>query len=126
MRSAYLQAIFVAIAMIVAAPAVSYAADATPLRINRAPASVAAVETNDTIVIEQASPVIPAPAVRYGCSRIWRCDSVICQWRRGCFGVYGYMEGPYYTVDLAKRQWERHGWPTPTSPAQRERFSFSK
>ncbi len=84
------------------------------------PASVAGAP--DTIIIEQSS-VLPPPEVRYGCKRIWRCDSVVCEWRRGCFGTYGYMEGPYYTLELAKRQWERHGWPT---PAARERFSFSK
>jgi hypothetical protein len=66
---------------------------------------------------------LPPPEVRYGCKRVWRCDSVVCEWRRGCFGTYGYMEGPYYTLDLAKRQWERHGWP---APAAGERFSFSK
>jgi hypothetical protein len=53
------------------------------------------------------------PDVQYGCQRVWRCDSIVCEWRRGCWGVYGYMEGPYYTVDFARRQWETHGWPTP-------------
>jgi hypothetical protein len=110
MRSACLKVILIALAVL-AAPAASYAADATPIRIVRAPAVAPAVE--DTIIIEQASPVLPAPVVRYGCKRIWRCDSVVCDWRRGCWGTYGYMEGPYYTVDLAKRQWERHGWPMP-------------
>jgi hypothetical protein len=117
MRSA-LKAILLALAL--AAPAVAqvaYAADATPIRISRAAAS------GDTIIIEQASPVLPAPVVRYGCSRVWRCDSVICEWRRGCWGIYGYMEGPYYTLELAKRQWERHGWPT---PERRARYSPSK
>ena len=54
----------------------------------------------------------PAPYVRYGCRRIWRCDDQVCEWRRGCWGVYGYMEGPYYTIPLARSQWERHGWPS--------------
>jgi hypothetical protein len=121
MRLAYLTAMLFVLAAVVA-PAVSYAADATPIRISRAPAVAPA--SGETIVIEQASPIMPAPVVRYGCSRIWRCDSVICEWRRGCFGIYGYMEGPYYTLDLAKRQWERHGWPTPTE--RRARYSLSK
>ena len=54
----------------------------------------------------------PAPYVRYGCKRIWRCDDQVCEWRRGCWGIYGYMEGPYYTIPLARSQWERHGWPS--------------
>ena len=54
----------------------------------------------------------PAPYVRYGCRRVWRCDAQVCEWRRGCWGVYGYMEGPYYTIPLARSQWERHGWPS--------------
>jgi hypothetical protein len=107
-----------------AAPTVSYAADATPIRGSRGPVSVAPPSGESTIIIEQPSPIRSAPAIRYGCSRIWRCDSVICEWRRGCWGVYGYMEGPYYTLDLAKRQWERHGWPTPNN--YRDRYSFSK
>jgi hypothetical protein len=32
----------------------------------------------------------------------------VCEWRRGCWGVYGYVEGPYYTSEFAKRQWENH------------------
>ena len=83
-----------------------------------------ALAAEDTIVIEEASPVMPAPIVRYGCKRIWRCDGVICEWRRGCWGVYGYMEGPYYTVELAQRQWERHGWPVPAG--RRTNYTISK
>jgi hypothetical protein len=56
-------------------------------------------------------PLAPAPPVQYGCHRIWRCDATICEWRRGCWGVYGYVEGPYYTSAFARRQWESHGWP---------------
>jgi hypothetical protein len=124
MRSAYLKAMLFALA-VVAAPALSYAADSTPIRITRTPAPVVGVAgATDTIIIEQASPIMPAPIVRYGCSRVWRCDSVVCEWRRGCWGTYGYMEGPYYTLTLAKRQWERHGWPMP--PEQRARYSLSK
>src|SRR5688500_7152066 len=124
MRRTYLKAMLFALA-VVAAPALSYAADSPP--ITRAPAvavapAVAAV--SETIIITEPSPVIPAPAVRYGCSRIWRCDPVICEWRRGCFGIYGYMEGPYYTLPLAKRQYERHGWPVP--PERRTNFTLSK
>lgn len=121
---ACLRAMLFALAAL-AAPAISYAADTTSIRSSGAPAIVVApVPPESTIIIEQASPIRPAPPIRYGCSRVWRCDSVICEWRRGCWGVYGYMEGPYYTLDLAKRQWERHGWPTPTQ--ERSRYSFSK
>jgi hypothetical protein len=49
------------------------------------------------------------PQIRYGCRRIWRCDATVCEWRRGCRGVYGYVEGPYYTLEFARRQWESHG-----------------
>ena len=123
MRSTSLKAMLFALA-VVAAPAVSHAADSTPIPITGAPAVAVAPAVSDTIIITQPSPVIPAPAVRYGCSRIWRCDAVICEWRRGCFGTYGYMEGPYYTLPLAKRQWERHGWPVP--PERRTNFTVSK
>jgi len=56
--------------------------------------------------------VVP-PTTAYGCKRIWRCDKQVCEWRRGCWGVYGYIEGPYYSVALAQRQWERDGLPGP-------------
>jgi len=63
-------------------------------------------------LVEAAGPAsIVPPRVAYGCKRIWRCDAQVCEWRRGCWGVYGYMEGPYYSVALAKRQWQRDGWP---------------
>jgi hypothetical protein len=55
------------------------------------------------------------PDVAFGCKRVWRCDTQVCEWRRGCWGVYGYMEGPYYSLAFAQRQWERDGWPTPRS-----------
>jgi hypothetical protein len=122
MRSAFLNSILFALALVLAAPAVSYAADATPIQITRVPAAAPAVE--DTLIIEQASPVLPAPVVRYGCKRVWRCDAAVCEWRRGCWGVYGYMEGPYYTLGLAQRQWERHGWPVP--PTRRTNYTISK
>jgi hypothetical protein len=51
-------------------------------------------------------------SVEFGCKRIWRCDAQVCEWRRGCWGIYGYMESPYYSVPLAQRQWQQHGWPT--------------
>ncbi len=54
--------------------------------------------------------VVP-PGTAYGCKRIWRCDAQVCEWRRGCWGVYGYVEGPYFSVALAKRQWVRDGLP---------------
>ena len=123
MRHTYLKAMLFAIAAL-AAPALSSAADSPPVSVVRAPAVTVAPAASNTIIIEEPSPVIPAPAVRYGCSRIWRCDSVICEWRRGCFGIYGYMEGPYYTLPLARRQYERHGWPVP--PERRTNFSLSK
>jgi len=130
MRSACLQAVLVALA-IATVPTLSVAQDYTPWGAGKAPVfatpeppPVPAIVTGDgnrkmeylpvganTIIIPEASPTQPAPNAIYGCKRIWRCDSVVCDWRRGCWGVYGYMEGPYYNVDLAKRQWERHGWP---------------
>jgi hypothetical protein len=122
MRSAFLKTTFLALAVMVAVPALAYAADATPIRITRVPAPAPAVE--DTLIIEQASPVVPAPVVRYACKRVWRCDAAVCEWRRGCWGVYGYMEGPYYTLALAQRQWERHGWPVP--PGKRTNYTISK
>jgi hypothetical protein len=33
------------------------------------------------------------------------------------------MEGPYYTLALAKRQYEQHGWPV---PGQRSNVTVSK
>jgi hypothetical protein len=51
------------------------------------------------------------PRTAYGCKRIWRCDNQVCEWRRGCWGIYGYVEGPYYSVPLAKRQWKQQGLP---------------
>ena len=66
-----------------------------------------------TVRIETTKPIKPEPRVAYGCKRVWRCDAEVCEWRRGCWGVYGYMEGPYYTEQLAKRQWERDGWAPP-------------
>jgi hypothetical protein len=83
----------------------------------------AVVVTPAPVVIEPVvvEPVAPAgatvivtkapPHVAYGCKRIWRCDHEVCEWRRGCWGVYGYVESPYYSQDLAKRQWVRDGLP---------------
>jgi hypothetical protein len=71
-----------------------------------------------TVRIETTKPIRPTPRVAYGCKRVWRCDTEVCEWRRGCWGVYGYMEGPYYTDQLAKRQWARDGWAAP-GPATR-------
>ena len=122
MRRTYLKAMLFALA-VVAAPALCYAADA-PASVTVAPAVTVVPAASNTIIIEQPSPVMPAPVVRYGCSRIWRCDAVICEWRRGCYGIYGYMEGPYYTLPLARRQYERHGWPVP--PERRTNFTLSK
>lgn len=60
--------------------------------------------------VEATGPLMAPPAVRFGCQRVWRCDTTICEWRRGCWGVYGYLEGPYYTPSFARRQAEQHGW----------------
>jgi hypothetical protein len=81
-----------------------------------------------TVVVAPAPPVVvdgapvivtrPPARVQYGCKRVWRCDQQVCEWRRGCWGVYGYMEGPYYSQELAQRQWERDGWPISGARAQ--------
>ena len=75
------------------------------------PATVIAAPPGEVVV--EATPLQPPPRVEFGCKRIWRCDAQVCEWRRGCWGIYGYVEGPYYTLSLARRQWERDGWPTP-------------
>ncbi len=56
-------------------------------------------------------PLITAPRVEYGCKRFWRCDTNVCEWRRGCWGVNGYVETPYYTPAYARRQYETYGLP---------------
>lgn len=96
------------------------AADAKAVVI--APASpVIAVEPEapppDAVVATR--PLKPEPRVAYGCKRVWRCDAQVCEWRRGCWGIYGYMEGPYYSQELAKSQWERDGWPVPTGKTRK-------
>jgi hypothetical protein len=146
MRSACLQAVLVALA-IATVPTLSIAQDSPwdtgpgPLLSVPPPGPpVPAIVTGagnqkmeflpvdeNTIIIPQASPTQPAPNRPYVCKRIWRCDSVVCDWRRGCWGVYGYMEGPYYNVELAKRQWERHGWPVgATTTTVRRSVTVSK
>jgi hypothetical protein len=65
--------------------------------------------------------LLPPPRVRFGCQRVWRCDTTVCEWRRGCWGVYGYVEGPYYSPIFARRQWESHGL---GYPQERRRRSF--
>src|SRR5690348_3479126 len=81
------------------------------------PAVVETIPSNGTTVIVTK----PEPHVAYGCKRIWRCDKEVCEWRRGCWGIYGYMEGPYYSQELAQRQWERDGWPMPGASSTRAR-----
>ena len=120
---AYLRAMLVVFAAI-AVPAISYAADYTPLRSGSRSVVAVAPAINETVIVDTLTPIVPAPVVRYGCKRIWRCDALICEWRRGCYGIYGYMEGPYHSLDLAKRQWEHHGWPTPRE--YQPRYSLSK
>jgi hypothetical protein len=92
----------------------AHAADAK-VTVAPAPAAVAPAEAVVVApVAVEGVPVVvtkPPPRVQYGCKRIWRCDAQVCEWRRGCWGVYGYMEGPYYSQELALRQWERDGWP---------------
>ena len=69
MRSA-LKAMFFALA-VVAAPAfaeVAYAAEATPIRIVRAPA--VALATEGIVVVQEAVPPVPPPVLRQGCSRV--------------------------------------------------------
>lgn len=83
-----------------------YAADATVTPSVRHSKGIVAPRARASAL----ATIVP-PRVAYGCKRIWRCDAQVCEWRRGCWGVYGYMEGPYYSVALAKRQWERDGWP---------------
>lgn len=81
--------------------------------VQAADAVVKAPGPHSRVVVQgPAIATVPPPRVAYGCKRIWRCDEQVCEWRRGCWGVYGYMEGPYFSVALAKRQWERDGWPT--------------
>jgi hypothetical protein len=103
----------IAALLLVTGAVAAHAADAkvvvAPAPVVAAPAIVA------TPVMVEGVPVVvtkPPPRVQYGCKRIWRCDKQVCEWRRGCWGIYGYMEGPYYSQELARRQWERDGWPT--------------
>ena len=98
---------------------VAPAAKVTPqtTTVVTAPAVVETIPSNGTTIIVTK----PEPHVAYGCKRIWRCDKEVCEWRRGCWGIYGYMEGPYYSQELAQRQWERDGWPTPGTSSTRSR-----
>lgn len=83
-----------------------------------APSYAADAVVKPAAKVAKSTPVLaatPRPDVAFGCKRIWRCDAQVCEWRRGCWGVYGYMEGPYYSLALAQRQWQRDGWPTPPS-----------
>jgi hypothetical protein len=76
--------------------------------------------TQETVKIKRPGP----PDIAFGCKRVWRCDAQVCEWRRGCYGVYGYVEAPYYAKPLAQRQWESHGLPgagTETSGSARRR-----
>jgi hypothetical protein len=71
-----------------------------------------AVAVPDTVVVTGV-PVIGPSLKPFGCQRVWRCDAQVCEWRRGCNGVYGYVEGPYYNKPLAERQWARDYLPGP-------------
>jgi hypothetical protein len=113
---------FVIMAALAALPA-----SATDVQVSPAPRTVVTVMPPTVIPAppEPAAiatgPLREAPDVHYGCQRLWRCDSIVCEWRRGCWGVYGYMEGPYYTLELAKRQWEHDGWPMSTRRRHRSK-----
>jgi hypothetical protein len=115
-------------AVIVASAPRAMAADTTvkaaPVVVEHAPdvATPIYVEKAPENIFEKPTLVPKPPArVQYGCKRVWRCDTVVCEWRRGCWGVYGYMEGPYYTEELAKRQWARDGLPVAATPTPRRR-----
>lgn len=71
-----------------------------------------AVAIPDKVVVT-GGPVIGPSLVPYGCRRVWRCDAQVCEWRRACNGIYGYVEGPYYSKPLAVRQWARDYLPGP-------------
>lgn len=98
----------------------------------RAPVVVAPPPEPTVEVVEEPTfgigkmPVARAPEgpqIRYGCQRVWRCDAQVCEWRRGCRGVYGYVEGPYYTAAFAQRQWESHGLRVDRQDRRRRRGS---
>jgi hypothetical protein len=120
MRHLSLAALLLAAAVVFPAPQ-SQAADAkavivTPAPVVAEPVVVEPVEAPAATIIVTK----PQPHVAYGCKRIWRCDKEVCEWRRGCWGVYGYVESPYYSQELAKRQWVRDGLPGP--PEKRARY----
>jgi hypothetical protein len=121
MRHLALAVLLIAAAGLTGPPA--QAADAKA-KVVVAPAPVVV----EPVVVEPVEPLPgasilvtkPPPRVAYGCKRIWRCDKEVCEWRRGCWGVYGYIESPYYSQELAKRQWVRDGLPGP--PEKRARY----
>ena len=96
-------------AVVVGAPSVVALPPPTPALV--VPPAVA---VPDTIVVTGV-PVIGPSLKPYGCQRVWRCDAQVCEWRRGCNGIYGYVEGPYYNKPLAERQWARDYLPGPES-----------
>ncbi len=91
----------------------------TPMRAGAADVEIDRVAPHSAVVVKPRSGIriapvsIERPQVVYGCRRIWRCDAEVCEWRRGCHGIYGYVEGPYYSLQLARRQWERDALPAP-------------
>lgn len=108
--------------------AVSFGTNATfaadnVARVTRPPPPVTAVLTPvpadeipaAAIEVAPAGPVIGPPDIAFGCKRVWRCDAQVCEWRRGCNGIYGYVEAPYYAKPLAEQQWVRDGLPGPDS-----------
>jgi hypothetical protein len=99
----------------------AFAADNVVVRVAPSPPPVTAVllpipdEVIPAAVVEPVptGPVVGPPNIAFGCKRIWRCDAQVCEWRRGCQGIYGYVEAPYYSKPLAERQWTRDYLPGP-------------
>ena len=113
------------LALVLLGAPLAHAADA---RVVPAPPPPVVIEAPPPVVVEVPPPMVavgpppitgplaPPPRIRYGCQRVWRCDTTVCEWRRGCWGVYGYVEEPYYTTEFARRQWESQGLPRQGRP----------
>jgi hypothetical protein len=98
----------------------AFAADNTVVRAPAGAAVVAAEPPPGGVAVDESVVKVKRPGppeVAYGCKRVWRCDAQVCEWRRGCYGVYGYVEAPYYSKPLAQRQWEQQGLPGPGTDA---------
>jgi len=119
-------ALWLLTAIVLAGASPAGAADAGRFDPAPAPAMVEPSPETDETRLTQAKPRLPPPQVAFGCQRIWRCDAMVCEWRRGCRGVYGYVEGPYYSSALARRQWQSHGLPAYPQRRQRRRSKPSR